>query len=385
MTSPNATLALENGEVFLGIAVGYPAIVLGEVVFNTAATGYQEILTDPSYTNQIITFTYPHIGNTGINAEDNESPNNHARGLVIRDIPVLESHYRCQQTLRGYLWEKKICAITNVDTRRLTRILRTEGSLAGIIVPKSIKPLWDVATIVDKVKGFSGIKGKDLVLEVTTDKIWQLPPKPNSNLAQPPYNIVVYDFGVKHSILEQLLDNGCRLTIVPAQTPAAQVLAMNPDGIVLSNGPGDPEPCAYAIASIQKLLPTGVPILGICLGYQLLALACGGQTIKMKFGHHGTNHPVLDLSTKQVMITSQNHSFAVDIESLPDCLAITHTSLFDKSLQGFKHKDLPVFGFQGHPEAGPGPHEARSIFTTFSSAIKAYNNSSSSQNHVQTH
>ncbi len=364
-----ALLALEDGTVFYGESIGIEGETVGEVVFNTAMTGYQEILTDPSYSRQIVTLTYPHIGNVGTNADDAESTAVHAAGLVIRDLPLIASSWRNEISLDDYLQNNNVVAIADIDTRKLTRILREKGAQSGCIVAGDN---IDEAAAIKEAKSFAGLKGMDLAKEVTTDSqyewkqgSWTLAdglPEDSKNL---PRHVVAYDFGVKSNILRMLVDRGCRLTVVPAQTPAADVLAMKPDGIFLSNGPGDPEPCDYAINAIQEILPTKIPTFGICLGHQLLALASGAKTMKMKFGHHGANHPVQDIEGKQVMITSQNHGFAVDEKSLPDTLVATHRSLFDKSLQGIHRTDVPAFSFQGHPEASPGPHDVAPLFDHF--------------------
>lgn len=364
-----ALLALEDGTVFHGESIGIEGETVGEVVFNTAMTGYQEILTDPSYSRQIVTLTYPHIGNVGTNADDAESTAVHAAGLVIRDLPLVASSWRNEVSLDDYLQANKVVAIADIDTRKLTRILREKGAQSGCIVAGDN---IDEAAAIKEAKSFAGLKGMDLAKEVTTDSqyewkqgSWTLGsglPEESKDL---PRHVVAYDFGVKSNILRMLVDRGCRLTVVPAQTPAADVLAMKPDGVFLSNGPGDPEPCDYAIKAIQEILPTKIPTFGICLGHQLLALASGAKTMKMKFGHHGANHPVQDLEGKQVMITSQNHGFAVDEDTLPDNLKATHRSLFDQSLQGIERTDVPAFSFQGHPEASPGPRDVAPLFDHF--------------------
>ncbi|RNL59720.1 glutamine-hydrolyzing carbamoyl-phosphate synthase small subunit [Zhongshania marina] len=374
MTVP-AILALEDGSIFRGIAIGAEGHSVGEVVFNTAMTGYQEILTDPSYARQIVTLTYPHIGNTGVNSEDEEAEQIWSAGLVIRDLPMLASSFRSEQSLSDYLKARNIIGIADIDTRRLTRILRDKGAQGGCLMAGEI----DEAKALTMAKEFAGLKGMDLAKEVTTAKSyewregsWALGAGHKTfSDAELPYHVVAYDFGVKRNILRMLTDRGCRLTVVPAQTPAADVLAMNPDGVFLSNGPGDPEPCDYAIAAIKEILTTGLPVFGICLGHQLLGLASGAKTQKMKFGHHGANHPVQDLTTKVVHITSQNHGFAVDESSLPDNLVVSHKSLFDGSLQGIRRTDTPAFGFQGHPEASPGPHDIAPLFNQFVELIKA--------------
>jgi carbamoyl-phosphate synthase small subunit len=387
-----AILALEDGTVFHGTAIGVEGETIGEVVFNTSMTGYQEILTDPSYKKQIVTLTYPHIGNTGVNDEDEESASVYASGLVIRDLPSLVSNWRSQGNLSDYLKKHQVVAIADIDTRKLTRILRTKGAMGACILASSLlekREQTDFETMIaDKVeyaiaqaRQFTGLKGMDLAKEVTTQSNYQwtegswvlgdgfseLASQNIDNL----YHIVAYDFGVKRNILRLLLDRGCKVTVVPAQTPAKDVLAMNPDGVFLSNGPGDPEPCIYAIEAIKEIINSNKPVFGICLGHQLLSLASGAKTVKMKFGHHGGNHPVIDIKNKQVMITSQNHGFAVDEESLPDVLEVTHKSLFDQSVQGVIHKHKPVFGFQGHPEASPGPHDISPLFNQFIDLIKA--------------
>ncbi len=368
--SNRAILALEDGSIFRGIAIGAEGTSVGEVVFNTAMTGYQEILTDPSYARQIVTLTYPHIGNTGTNAEDEESSAIWASGLVIRDLPLLASSYRSEQDLSSYLKANKIVGIADIDTRRLTRILREKGAQNGCLVAGD-NP--DEEAALAEARGFAGLKGMDLAREVTVKEaypwregswVWDQG-HPSYRDDELRFHVVAYDYGVKRNILRMLTDRGCRLTVVPAQTPASEVLAMNPDGIFLSNGPGDPEPCDYAIAAITELLTTGIPIFGICLGHQLLGLASGARTMKMKFGHHGANHPVQNLDDGTVLITSQNHGFAVDQDSLPDTLRVTHKSLFDGSLQGIHRTDCPAFSFQGHPEASPGPHDAAPLFEHF--------------------
>lgn len=372
-----ALLVLEDGTVFKGVSIGAEGCSVGEVVFNTSMTGYQEILTDPSYSRQIVTLTYPHIGNTGTNSEDEESSQIHAQGLIIRDLPILASNFRNQQSLSEYLKSHNIVGIADIDTRKLTRILREKGAQAGcILAGKQV----DEAYALEQARAFPGLKGMDLAKEVTvgeaynwTEGSWQLGKghvTPDAD--QLKYHVVAYDFGVKRNILRMLVDHGCRLTVVPAKTPAAEVLAMNPDGIFLSNGPGDPEPCDYAIEAIKAFLNTNTPVFGICLGHQLLGLASGAKTVKMKFGHHGANHPVKSLDDNTVMITAQNHGFAVDENSLPDCLRATHVSLFDGSLQGIHRTDRPAFSFQGHPEASPGPHDCAGLFDHFIELIKQY-------------
>jgi carbamoyl-phosphate synthase small subunit len=369
LSSP-AILALEDGSIFKGLAIGADGTSIGEVVFNTAMTGYQEILTDPSYARQIVTLTYPHIGNTGTNTEDEESANVWAAGLVIRDLPLLASNYRNERDLQTYLRERGIVAIADIDTRRLTRILRDKGAQNGCLMAgEGI----DESAALAQARDFAGLKGMDLAKEVTVsapypwcEGSWELGAGHTAQDAESlPYHVVAYDYGVKRNILRMLVDRGCRLTVVPAQTPAADVLALHPDGIFLSNGPGDPEPCDYAIAAIREILETEIPVFGICLGHQLLGLASGAATMKMKFGHHGANHPVQNLDDGTVLITSQNHGFAVDETSLPDNLRVTHKSLFDGSLQGIHRTDRPAFSFQGHPEASPGPHDAAPLFDHF--------------------
>lgn len=368
MSKP-AILALEDGDIFQGVAIGAEGETGGEVVFNTAMTGYQEILTDPSYARQIVTLTCPHIGNTGTTVEDEEASRIRAAGLVIRDLSLLASSWRNRQSFDDYLKERNIIAIADVDTRRLTRILRERGARRGCIIAGKTAAAGRALELAGQ---FRGLKDMDLAREVTTDtvyswtqSVWQLDTNSHADQTRADYHVVTYDFGVKRNILRMLAERGCRLTVVPARTPAADVLAMNPDGVFLSNGPGDPKPCSYAVEAIDAILKTDIPVFGICLGYQLLALASGAKTEKMKFGHHGANHPVQDLSTGAVMITSQNHGFAVSEGSLPDHLKATHKSLFDGSLQGLERTDRPAFGFQGHPEASPGPHDTASLFDRF--------------------
>lgn len=363
-----AILVLADGSVFRGTAFGAEGISVGEVVFNTAITGYQEILTDPSYAEQIVTLTYPHIGNVGTNDEDEECGKIWAKGLVIRDLPLIASNFRNQADLDSYLKKHNILGIADIDTRRLTRILRDKGAQNGCIMTGNI----DEATALEAAKKFAGLKGMDLAKEVTCQEAhtwdsgsWQLGQGFSGLPEGKRFKVVAYDFGAKANILRMLVDRGCELTVVPAQTPASEVLAMNPDGVFLSNGPGDPEPCTYAIEAIKTLLDANLPIFGICLGHQLLALASGAKTQKMKFGHHGANHPVQVLATGEVMITSQNHGFAADEASLPANLKATHKSLFDGSLQGIERTDKPAFSFQGHPEASPGPHDAAALFDHF--------------------
>ena len=386
MSLYSAVLALEDGSVFYGTSIGIEGSSVGEVVFNTAMTGYQEILTDPSYAKQIVTLTYPHIGNTGANAEDNESDRVWASGLVIRDLPLLASNFRSEQTLADFLVQNKVVAIADIDTRKLTRILREKGAQGGcvIAVAGGVNDV-DVQRALEQAKGFAGLAGMDLAREVSCSETyswreasWVLSKgyaeRPDEQL---PYHVVAYDFGVKRNILRMLVDRGCRLTVVPAQTPASDVLALQPDGIFLSNGPGDPEPCDYAIRAIRELLESDKPLFGICLGHQLLALASNAKTIKMKFGHHGANHPVQNLQDQTVLITSQNHGFAVDESTLPDSLKVTHKSLFDQSLQGIARIDKPAFSFQGHPEASPGPHDAAPLFNQFIELMQSAANTAS--------
>jgi carbamoyl-phosphate synthase small subunit len=368
-----AILALQDGTIFKGIAIGSNGLTQGEVVFNTSMTGYQEILTDPSYARQIITLTYPHIGNTGVTREDEEADQIHASGLVIRDLPLLASSWRNEMSLDDYLKQNNVVAIADIDTRQLTRLLREKGAQNGAIMAGDH---IDEAQAIAAAQGFPGLAGMDLAKEVTTaqqypwtETVWSLTDG-HQQAESTPYHVVAYDYGVKKNILRMLCARGARVTVVPAQTPAAEVLAMQPDGIFLSNGPGDPEPCDYAIEAIQQFLQTEIPIFGICLGHQLLSLASGAKTVKMKFGHHGANHPVQDLESGVVMITSQNHGFAVDEESLPANLKATHRSLFDGSLQAVHRTDKPAFSFQGHPEASPGPHDVSPLFDHFFELIQ---------------
>lgn len=375
----SAILALEDGSIFRGISIGAEGESAGEVVFNTSMTGYQEILTDPSYCRQIVTLTYPHIGNVGCNVEDAESDKSWVAGLVIRDLPLMASNFRSEQALDEYLRERGIVGIADIDTRRLTRILREKGAQNGCIMAGDN---IDEAKALELARAFPGLKGMDLAKVVTRDTAdswstssWELGTGYVEKAdAEQPFHVVAYDFGVKHNILRMLVERGCRLTVVPAQTPAAEVLALNPDGVFLSNGPGDPEPCDYAIEAITEILKTELPVFGICLGHQLLALASGAQTEKMKFGHHGANHPVQDLDSKHVMITSQNHGFAVAEDTLPATLRATHKSLFDGSLQGIERTDRPAFSFQGHPEASPGPHDVAPLFDRFIEMMSARQN-----------
>lgn len=379
MSTP-AVLALQDGTIFHGESVGDDGKTIGEVVFNTAMTGYQEILTDPSYCRQIITLTYPHIGNTGTNSTDMESAKIHASGLVIRDYSMLASNWRTECDLKEFLRNGNTVAIAGIDTRKLTRLIREKGAQSGCIMAGNV----DSDMAVKYAQKFPGITGMDLAKCVTTDRVYQWCNGTNFeqhslsiNKCIEPYHVVAYDFGIKRNILRILSDLDCRMTVVPATTTADEVFSLGPDGVFLSNGPGDPEPCDYAIKAIQEVLEKGVPILGICLGHQLLSLACGAKTVKMKFGHHGANHPVQNLSTGQVMITSQNHSFSVDEESLPDNVETTHRSLFDGSLQGIALKDSPAFSFQGHPEASPGPHDLLPLFHRFISDMDKFKQNSS--------
>ncbi|MEJ2609601.1 MAG: glutamine-hydrolyzing carbamoyl-phosphate synthase small subunit [Candidatus Thiodiazotropha sp.] len=376
-----AVLVLEDGSQFRGEAIGAEGQTVGEVVFNTAMTGYQEILTDPSYCQQIVTLTYPHIGNTGVNREDEESDKLHAAGLVIRDLPLITSNWRSEESLEAYLQRNGIIAIADIDTRRLTRILREKGAQNGCIMAGDD---LNLSAALKLAQSFPGLKGMDLAKEVTTQIAYEwsqgswtleegLPEALTMDQQKLPYHVVAYDYGIKRNILRMLVDRGCRITVVPAQTAADDVLSMQPDGVFLSNGPGDPEPCDYAIESIGKIIESGLPVFGICLGHQLLALASGAKTMKMKFGHHGANHPVQDLQKGNVMISSQNHGFAVDEASLPSCLTAIHRSLFDGTLQGIHRTDKPAFSFQGHPEASPGPHDVAPVFDHFIELIKSAN------------
>ena len=364
---PPALLALADGTVFHGQGIGAQGSSTGEVVFNTAMTGYQEILTDPSYCRQIVTLTYPHIGNTGVNSEDVESAKVHAAGLVIRDLPMLASNWRSETDLSTYLRREQVVAIAGIDTRKLTRILREKGAQAGCLMAGRV----DAAEAVAQARSFPGLAGMDLakVVSCTQPYAWDETEwglgKGYGSQAAPRYHVVAFDYGIKRNIMRMLASRGCRLTVLPAQTDAREVLNLQPDGVFLSNGPGDPEPCDYAIRAIRELLDANVPTFGICLGHQLLGLASGARTVKMKFGHHGANHPVQDLDTGRVMITSQNHGFAVDAETLPGNCRVTHRSLFDGTLQGFARTDKPAFCFQGHPEASPGPHDVDYLFDRF--------------------
>ena len=362
-------MALEDGSLFRGESIGAGGKTVGEVVFNTSMSGYQEILTDPSYARQIVTLTYPHIGNVGTNEEDEESGRIYASGLVIRDLPRRMSSWRAQHTLEEYLQSRHLTAIAGIDTRRLTRILREKGAQGGCIMAG---PDVNEKQAVEAARMFPGLKGMDLAQVVTVEQayewdggVWSLDAGYSAALAESAWHVLAYDFGVKRNILRMLVARGCRVTVVPAKCPAQEALAHRPDGVFLSNGPGDPEPCDYAINAIREIMETRVPVFGICLGHQLLALASGARTVKMKFGHHGANHPVQDLETARVIITSQNHGFAVDEGSLPDNLRATHRSLFDGSLQGVHRTDCPAFSFQGHPEASPGPHDAATLFDHF--------------------
>jgi carbamoyl-phosphate synthase small subunit len=366
--SKSALLVLEDGTVFSGVSIGADGCSVGEVVFNTAMTGYQEILSDPSYAKQIVTLTYPHIGNVGTNSEDDESAGVFVSGLVIRDLPLLTSNWRCEKTLQAYLLEHNVVAIADIDTRKLTRLLRDKGAQRGCIIAGETA---NIDTAQQAIAGFPGLKGLDLAKVVTTaqsyewtEGVWDLQSghQAGKNLSR---HVVAYDFGIKRNILRLMVKRGCRITVVPATTPADVVLAMKPDGVFLSNGPGDPEPCTYAIEAIKTILATKIPVLGICLGHQLLALASGAQTEKMKFGHHGANHPVQEIATGRVMISSQNHGFAVNEASLPDNVIPTYRSLFDGSLQGIERTDCPAMSFQGHPEASPGPHDVEFLFDWF--------------------
>ncbi|VAW33650.1 Carbamoyl-phosphate synthase small chain [hydrothermal vent metagenome] len=379
-----AILTLENGNVFQGISIGYDGNCVGEIVFNTAMSGYQEILSDPSYAEQIVTLTYPHIGNTGCNSNDNESTQTHVKGLVIKDLPKLASSWRKQETLQQYLISNKIVAIAGLDTRELTKTLRSKGAMKACIMTQAINE----SQAIENARSFAGLKNMDLAIKVTCKKSYQWQQEEfemdandfRESIAgsEKKYKVVCYDYGVKHNILRILASLGCDITVVPANITAKDVLAMKPDGIFLSNGPGDPAACDYAITAVTELLKTSkktsLPIFGICLGHQILALASGANTTKMKFGHHGANHPVQDLSNKEVMITSQNHGFAVASNNLPECLQVTHISLFDGSIQGIKRTDCFAYSFQGHPEASPGPHDAKKLFLPFINKMKENNN-----------
>ena len=374
-----AVLVLEDGSVFRGTSIGADGSSVGEVVFNTAMSGYQEILTDPSYLRQLVTLTYPHIGNVGTNPEDEESDRVQAAGLIIRDLPILPSNFRMTERLDAYLRRQGIVGIADIDTRRLTRLLREKGAQNGCL---QAGDGIDEAVALRAAQGFPGLKGMDLAKEVSTSEtypwtqgVWELgeghPESIHPVGDRLPLHVVAYDYGIKRNILRMLAERGWQVTVVPAHMPAMTVLGLKPDGVFLSNGPGDPEPCDYAIEAIRELLDTDMPLFGICLGHQLLGLACGARTLKMKFGHHGANHPVQDLATGEVMISSQNHGFAVDEESLPPTVEATHRSLFDGSLQGIRHRDRPAFGFQGHPEASPGPHDLAPLFDRFIELMRA--------------
>lgn len=380
---PSAILALADGTVFIGNSIGAQGTTVGEVVFNTSLTGYQEILTDPSYCQQIVTLTYPHIGNYGVNPEDVEADKIHAAGLIIKNLPLLASNFRSTQTLSEYLIEGKTVAIANIDTRKLTRLLRDQGAQNGAIVGLAAGEEVTQARIDEAIaaaKAAPSMKGLDLAKVVTTDKSypwaeteWKLG-EGYGKLEAPRFKVVAYDFGVKKNILRMLAERGCDVTVVPAQTPAKDVLALNPDGVFLSNGPGDPEPCDYAIAAVQEIMAARKPLFGICLGHQIMALASGAKTFKMQNSHHGANHPVKDLDTGHVSITSQNHGFAVEIESLPANARATHISLFDGTLQGLERTDVPAFCFQGHPEASPGPNDIGYLFDRFTALMEKHNN-----------
>jgi carbamoyl-phosphate synthase small subunit len=372
-----AILALADGTIFKGISIGAAGHTTGEVVFNTAMTGYQEILTDPSYSRQMVTLTYPHIGNTGVNTEDVESSKVHAAGLIIRDLPLMASNFRSTQSLPDYLKAEGIVAISGIDTRKLTRILREKGAQSGAILVGTQGNEPSAAQALELARSFPGLNGMDLakVVSVTkayefTETEWKLG-EGYGKLTDPKFHVVAFDYGVKRNILRMLTERGCKVTVLPAQATAADALALNPDGVFLSNGPGDPQPCDYAIAATKELIERGVPTFGICLGHQIMALASGAKTLKMKFGHHGANHPVQDLDSKKVMITSQNHGFAVDAATLPANCRVTHVSLFDGSLQGFARTDKPAFCFQGHPEASPGPNDVAYLFDRFISLMQA--------------
>lgn len=362
-----AVLVLADGTIFRGVSIGAQTSASGEVVFNTSMTGYQEILTDPSYTRQIVTLTYPHIGNVGINSEDMEAGGINAAGLVIRDLPALASNFRMDRSLQDWLSKQGVPAIADIDTRKLTRILREQGAQNGCLMAGEV----DEQAALEQARAFPGLAGMDLAKVVSCrepydwqETEWSLG-SGYGRMSQPSRHVVAYDFGVKRNILRKLASRGCRITVVPAQTSARDVMALEPDGVFLSNGPGDPEPCSYAIDAVRELLDANMPLFGICLGHQLLGLATGARTVKMKFGHHGANHPVQDVATGKVMITSQNHGFAVDAQTLPEHARVTHISLFDRSLQGFERTDKPAFCFQGHPEASPGPHDVDYLFDRF--------------------
>ncbi|MCS0808125.1 glutamine-hydrolyzing carbamoyl-phosphate synthase small subunit [Massilia agilis] len=372
-----AILALADGTIFKGYSIGAAGHTTGEVVFNTAMTGYQEILTDPSYSRQIVTLTYPHIGNVGVNPEDVEASKVHAAGLIIRDLPLLASNFRSTQSLSDYLKAENVVAIAGIDTRKLTRILREKGAQSGAILVGTQGSEPQPALALELARSFPGLNGMDLAKVVSTktpyefdQTEWKLG-RGYGKQENPKFHVVAFDYGVKYNILRMLAERGCRITVLPAQTSAKEALALNPDGIFLANGPGDPAACDYAIEATRELIETGIPTFGICLGHQIMALASGAKTLKMKFGHHGANHPVQDLDSKQVMITSQNHGFAVDADTLPSNCRVTHVSLFDGSLQGFARTDKPAFCFQGHPEASPGPHDVAYLFDRFISLMQA--------------
>ena len=375
MSQP-AVLALEDGTIFRGLSIGASGTTVGEVVFNTAMTGYQEILTDPSYCRQIVTLTYPHIGNTGVTREDEESSGIQAAGLIIRDLPLLASNFRSEQSLSDYLIDADTVAIADIDTRKLTRILRDGGAQSGCIMAGSVV---DEMQALEQARAFAGLKGMDLAKVVTTSEpyewtecTWQLPATAGyaPDRSAPAFSVVALDFGVKRNILRILVDLGCKVTVMPAQSTIDEVMAHAPDGVFFSNGPGDPEPCEYAITLAREVMDRAIPLFGICLGHQILALASGARTEKMKFGHHGANHPVQNLSDQTVMVTSQNHGFTVSEQDLPDTLEVTHRSLFDGTLQGIARKDVPAYSFQGHPEASPGPHDAANLFQPFIAAME---------------
>ncbi|MCE3608269.1 glutamine-hydrolyzing carbamoyl-phosphate synthase small subunit [Massilia sp. P8910] len=372
-----AILALADGTIFKGFSIGAAGHTTGEVVFNTAMTGYQEILTDPSYSRQLVTLTYPHIGNTGVNPEDVEASKVHAAGLIIRDLPLLASNFRSTQSLSDYLKAENIVAISGIDTRKLTRLLREKGAQGGAILVGTQGNEPSQVQALELARSFPGLAGMDLAKVVSTtaayeftETEWKLG-EGYGKLADAKFHVVAFDFGVKRNILRMLTERGCKVTVLPAQSSAADALALNPDGIFLANGPGDPEPCDYAIAASRELIERGIPTFGICLGHQIMALASGARTLKMKFGHHGANHPVQDLDSRKVMITSQNHGFAVDAQTLPANCRVTHVSLFDGSLQGFARTDKPAFCFQGHPEASPGPNDVAYLFDRFINMMQA--------------
>jgi carbamoyl-phosphate synthase small subunit len=392
MSRVAAILVLKDGTIFHGSSIGAEGLAVGEVVFNTAMTGYQEILTDPSYCRQLVTLTYPHIGNTGANAVDVESDRVYAAGLVIRDLSLLSSNWRQQWTLSDYLKQHNVPAIAGIDTRRLTRLLRDKGAQDGCLMAGKVNE----KEALKAARGFPGLVGMDLAKVVSCQKPyewdeseWALG-KGHGRLAEPRFSVIAYDYGIKHNILRKLVSRGCNVTVIPAQTPAEEVLAMRPDGVFLSNGPGDPEPCDYAIKATRKFFEARIPTFGICLGHQLMGLASGAKTVKMKFGHHGANHPVQDLDTGRVMITSQNHGFAVDPATLPPTARVTHVSLFDGSLQGFERTDCPAFCFQGHPEASPGPHDVDYLFDKFARLMEEHPGGSEgkgrkAQGHAEAH